>query len=226
MRQIHPPAPDIGAREIHPIIPPLGERQIHPTPPPIDHRLIFPEPDPALIREVLGTPAAPDHGIRNTSDATGTGPDGGEIRHRDIEHVPARGRIRHVLDGNINGLGRASGGHYVRSPNLRILTVQAVDRNGVIRARIAVRSHDGRWIAKRDESTLFPPHWTRRRVAQEIDLAYRHSHPIPHRRRPNLPSKEWIGRSSDGLTIKGRYLRPGDPTHGWSTAYPVQDARS
>ncbi len=146
--------------------------------------------------------------------------------------VRTPGRLDHVLHGNINGFGRASGGHYLRSRNIRLTRTIDVDTNGVVRAETAIRGPGGHWVDKLDfkgdlaVSTFFPRSWTQRRTMIEIDTAFKNSAPkfteneMPHHRPQPWP-QEWQGQASNGIAIRGRYNVPGDPGQGWSTAYPV-----
>lgn len=150
------------------------------------------------------------------------------ISDQDNLPLPVPGRHGHAIDGNINGLGRASGGHYLRSPTVRVLRTIDIAPNAVIKAEIAIRGPDGRWVVKVDHNddprtnTLFPRHWTRRRVSMEIDTAFRNSVPdFTKARAPNDPPEYWTGKASDGVVITGRYKEPGDPSQGWMSAYPV-----
>jgi hypothetical protein len=154
------------------------------------------------------------------------------IPARDYQPVPVAGRPGHALDGNINGFGRASGGHYLRSTNLRVVRTIDVAPNGVIRAEIAIRGPGGRWIPRVDrrgqaaQTTLFPSHWSRRRVLMEIDWAFKNSSaefPLgqPSGSQGTAAPEFWIGEASDGTLIRGRYIKPGVPSFGWDSAYPV-----
>jgi Bacterial EndoU nuclease len=75
--------------------------------------------------------------------------------------------MKHVLDGEVktrvNSAGeiihkRGVGGHYAKSPNVRVTEVIGeADKNGVVRAKIHVRDPEtGGWINKRGETDLFP----------------------------------------------------------------------
>lgn len=162
--------------------------------------------------------------------------DGVTIPESRYQRVPAPGRPGHAIDGNINGFGDASGGHYLRSPNIRITRTLDVAPNGVVQAESQLRGSGGRWVTKVDRkgdpavSTFFPRSWSRRKTALEIDTAFKNSVPklndaeLPHHK-PPPPPRYWQGRSSDGILIEGRYKAPGDPSQGWDSAYPVFERR-
>lgn len=132
-----------------------------------------------------------------------------------IAHI----NLAHIFDGdvrrNIRGGARGAGGHYLRSPNIRVVRIRnPADSHGVIKAYIEVRDHrTGRWIPKPTASSFFPETWSRRRVQMEIEGAWANSYPIEGNR--------WRGRSPSGLRIEGAYARPeGDAASAW----PVHEA--
>jgi Bacterial EndoU nuclease len=144
--------------------------------------------------------------------------------------------FEHVLDGEVkllkDGTLRATGGHYVRSPNVRVLEELAPpDVNGVTKARIAVRDPDtGRWVEKKgDKHTFVPRHWSERQTREEIEAAYRTSRQVE-----SDPNK-WEGTSPSGVPFMGYYPSPQSllksppttPTFFGSaaTAWPVYQGR-
>ncbi len=170
------------------------------------------------------------------SDAANPVADAITILDSKYQRVPAPGRPGHAIDGNINGFGRGSGGHYLRSPNIRITEVIDVAPNGVVQAKTHIRGPGGRWVTKVDDngnpavSTFFPRHWSRRQTVVGIDIAFKNSiadftdAALAHHR-PPPPPKFWVGEASDGVVVRGRYNVPGDPSQGWSTAYPLFERR-
>ena len=130
-------------------------------------------------------------------------------------------RYDHVLDGNINGIGNGSGGHYIRSDNVRVVKVlDSPDANGVIRAQTQIRDpQTGGWVDKPAPTTFYPEHWTRRQTVQEIDGAFQNSKPIPNKN-PNRPPEQWEGTSPSGVKIQGYYTKP---EGGAATAWPVYE---
>ena len=127
-------------------------------------------------------------------------------------------RYDHVLDGNINGIGNGSGGHYIRSDNVRVVEViDPPDANGVIRANTQIRDpQTGGWVDKPQATTFYPEHWTRRQTVQEIEGAFQNSKPIPGAL--GQPPRMWEGTSPSGVKIQGFYTRP---EGGAATAWPV-----
>ncbi|WP_189493960.1 EndoU domain-containing protein [Formosimonas limnophila] len=118
----------------------------------------------------------------------------------------------HIINGNINGAGNGSGGHYIRSPNIRVTEVTgAVDSNGVTKGYIQVRDpNTGGWANKTAETTFYPETWTQRQVQQEIQGAFLNSKPIG--------DGKWQGTAPSGVTIQGYYGRPNGTG---TTAWPV-----
>jgi len=125
----------------------------------------------------------------------------------------------HILDGEvkkktINGQTqkKAVGGHYSRSPNVRIKeTIGRPDANGVTRAKIQVRDPEtGRWVNKRATSSMYPDHWSKRQVQSEVTGAFENSRPIG--------GDKWQGTSPSGVKVQGYYKKPDGSA---ATAWPV-----
>lgn len=56
-------------------------------------------------------------------------------------------------------------------------------------------------------NTMFPADWSRERIIEEIDSAWK-------KQSPNLVDDKWTGKSKSGVTIEGyKYPKP--------TAYPL-----
>jgi filamentous hemagglutinin len=125
-------------------------------------------------------------------------------------------RYDHIMDGNINGAGHGSGGHYLRSSNTRVTEyTNPADANGVRTGYIQVRNpSNGGWVNKRAETSFFPENWSRRQTTQEIEGAFQNSSPV------TLPngSTGWQGTSPSGVPIRGFYSKPDG---GAATAWPV-----
>ncbi|UDL04773.1 RHS repeat-associated core domain-containing protein [Marinobacter sp. CA1] len=126
----------------------------------------------------------------------------------------------HILDGEVKPVlrkgsvvgQRAVGGHYIRSPNIRVTEVIGeADSSGVMKARIQVRdSATGAWVDKKAPSTFYPESWSRRQTETEIQEAFYNSRP--------LVDDMWEGVSPSGVTIRGYYQKPDGNA---STAWPV-----
>ncbi len=129
----------------------------------------------------------------------------------------------HILSGEVkrnrDGTSRAVGGHYRRSPNVRVLEETGVaDANGVTKGRIAIRGPDGQWVNKNAETTFFPDHWSRRKTEQEIASAFQNS----TRRTTPTGGSYWTGTTSSGVPVTGYYNPAGT---GASTAFPIYRTR-
>ncbi|MFQ1700245.1 RHS repeat-associated core domain-containing protein [Loktanella agnita] len=120
-------------------------------------------------------------------------------------------RYDHILDGNINGMGNGSGGHYSRSSNTRVREqINGPDRNGVSTGKIQVRDPaTGRWVDKNATTSFFPDHWSRRQTKQEIAGAFQNASPMP-----GNPSK-WQGTSPSGVPMEGYYSSTGGADAAW-----------
>ncbi|WP_240651692.1 type VI secretion system tip protein TssI/VgrG, partial [Serratia microhaemolytica] len=130
-------------------------------------------------------------------------------------------RLNHILYGEVktlkDGSKIASGGHYLRDPNIKIEKLTgAPDINGVSTGYISVRDPiTGLWVKKKAQTTFFPEHWSKRQTAQEIENAFKNSERIPN-------TETWSGKSSSGLEIQGFY---GKPDGTGATAWPVYSGR-
>ena len=123
-------------------------------------------------------------------------------------------RLNHIIDGEINRSGYGSGGHYVRSPNVRVMKwLGEADGQGVNIGNIMVRNPvNGRWVRKHSETTFYPAQWSKRRTQQEVTEAFQNSSPVPGSK------SRWQGTSLSGIEIRGYYTKPNG---GGSTAWPV-----
>ena len=130
----------------------------------------------------------------------------------------------HALDGELtkrwNDKTReydtvGTGGHYPRSENIRILERSAPDANGVTSGKIAVwDSATNSWAPKNAKThTFFPDRWSKRETQFKIEEAFDNSTQVSRR--------EWVGTTSDGVTITGYYVTDGVLGHGWTSAFPI-----
>jgi hypothetical protein len=120
--------------------------------------------------------------------------------------------IEHVIGGDFNARSRkVTGGHSLLNGDVRIVeVVSPPDVNGVYQAVVEIKRPDGQWVIKRNPSgsnTMFPEDWSRERIIDEIDSAWKNqsAHPNP---------KKWEGVSRSGVSIEG-YKGPK------ITAFPV-----
>ena len=140
---------------------------------------------------------------------------------------PATTRMDHAIDGHFNGFSLPTGGHYIRTPDIRVIDQKAPDQFGVTEGFQQRRDPtNGQWIDKvkpnglPQENSYFPQHWSKRQTELEINHAFRNSSPDP------LMSGFWIGRASDGVPMRGRYADPSTGiVGGWSSAYPLYNYR-
>lgn len=120
--------------------------------------------------------------------------------------------FKHILDGEINKRGKAVGGHYLGSDNIKVLRyVSDADKNGVIRAKIAILNENKQWVNKDATTSFFPKAWSKAKIKQEVRYSLGNA---------NKFSKEnlrWQGKSSGGISISGWYKYNGDV----ATAYPI-----
>lgn len=130
---------------------------------------------------------------------------------------------RHILSGEINAKGQATGFHYAGVDfvprTARVVKSSKPDSQGVVRAKIEIfEPKSGQWIAKKSESTLFPAHWTRGQLEKEVESAYQTA---TLNRRLDGTAWSWRGASLSGLVIQGVV----DEDGVLRTAYPIYDSK-
>jgi|GEM_PF-935814 hypothetical protein len=107
----------------------------------------------------------------------------------------------HIETGEINRHGEAVGFHHrpngIDPPGAKVLRItQLPDRNGVYRARVAIRDPaTGEWIDKRASSTFFPDAMSDDAVITAVLAAFHDG----RRRRDG----EFLGDSGHGFMIEG-----------------------
>ena len=77
--------------------------------------------------------------------------------------------------------------------------VSPPDVNGVYQAIIEIKQPDGRWVKKNNKTesnTMFPKDWSRGKIIDEIDSAWKNQIP-----QENI--KKWLGESKSGVVIEG-----------------------
>lgn len=116
------------------------------------------------------------------------------------------GKIKHILEGEVNKRGKAVGYHCENIPTKKGTIIEStrskVNDNGIYRAKVIV---DG--VPKVAKSTFFPTTMTPQQIIDAINEAYN--------TRVSTPTDEFIGTTSYGFKI-GMYL---DNDH-ITTAYP------
>ena len=117
-----------------------------------------------------------------------------------------------MIGGDFNARSRkVTGGHSLLNGDVRIVeVVSPPDVNGVYEAIVEIRQPNGKWAEKKSPSgsnTMFPKDWSREKIIEEIDSAWKNqtAHPNP---------KKWEGVSRSGVSIEG-YKGPK------ITAFPV-----
>lgn len=128
---------------------------------------------------------------------------------------------RHILTGEINGKGQATGFHYAGVDfvprSARVIKTGQPDSNGIVKAEIEIFDpKSGKWVAKKSGSTLFPNDWTRGQLEREVLAAYA-SATLTRPLDGNAWS--WRGRSPSGVMVQGVVDREGTV----QTAYPVRE---
>jgi Bacterial EndoU nuclease len=126
--------------------------------------------------------------------------------------------LQHILDGHLNGKGKAVGFHSrpdgIDPPNAK-MTEQIGLKNpqGVYKGKVEIRDPaTGNWVPKKKNSTFFPDHMT----PKEIEAAVRHAYADALRKGGVTPDGEFTGRSGFGFEITGVVRNNQIPT-----AYPV-----
>ena len=117
-----------------------------------------------------------------------------------------------MIGGDFNARSRkVTGGHSLLNGDVRIVeVVSPPDVNGVYVATVQIRQPNGTWAVKEDrnrKNTMFPQDWSREKIIDEIDSAWRNQKAHPN-------SKKWEGVSKSGVSIEG-YKEPK------ITAFPV-----
>ncbi len=109
--------------------------------------------------------------------------------------------IEHVIGGDFNARSRkVTGGHSLLNGDVRIVeVVSPPDVNGVYQAVVEIKRPDGRWEIKKNKAeanTMFPEDWSREKIIDEIDSAWKNQIP-----QENI--KKWRGESKSGVVIEG-----------------------
>lgn len=126
---------------------------------------------------------------------------------------------RHILSGQINAQGQATGFHYAGVDfvprTARVVKSGKPDSAGVVRARVEIFDpKSGQWVAKKSETTLFPGNWTRAELEKEVEAAYEAA---TLTRSLDGGSWAWRGPAPSGVTVQGVVDKDGTVR----TAYPL-----
>lgn len=103
--------------------------------------------------------------------------------------------LRHVMNGDVNKKGEATGFHYENFPysNGSVVkdTVTKPNAEGIYRAKVKVNG-----VPKRAVSTFFPKDWTAQQVIDAINEAYKY--------RSIVPGKKYLyyGKTSSGIKLQ------------------------
>lgn len=121
--------------------------------------------------------------------------------------------FNHILDGEINKRGKAVGGHYAKSKNLKVVRyIGDVDKNGVFRAKIAIwDKNNNKWVNKQATTSFFPKEWSSQKIKQQVKFSLNNANEF------NQSNLKWQGKSESGIDIHGWYKQNGDV----ATAYPI-----
>lgn len=114
----------------------------------------------------------------------------------------------HVLAGEINNAGRATGYHaeFAADGSARIKPGAQIQHNanGTYEAPVQVFDpKSGVWVDKKNISTFFPPDWSRARIEFEVTEAFK--------MRQMHGNTKWTGTSPSGIVIEG-YTSPSRTT--------------
>ncbi|MBF0354137.1 MAG: EndoU domain-containing protein [Alphaproteobacteria bacterium] len=128
---------------------------------------------------------------------------------------------RHILTGEINSQGQATGFHYAGVDfvprSARVVKAGQPDANGIVKAEVEIfEPKSGRWLAKKSGSTLFPADWTRNQLEKEVLAAYDNA---TLTRPLEGEAWSWRGRAPSGVLIQGVVDKDGDVR----TAYPIRE---
>ncbi|CAA6605733.1 exported hypothetical protein [Rhodospirillaceae bacterium LM-1] len=129
---------------------------------------------------------------------------------------------RHILSGQINAFGQATGFHYAGVDfvprSARVVKAGKPDSRGVVRAKVEIfNPKSGEWIAKKSDSTLFPSSWTRGQLEKEVEAAYQTAKLT---RMLDGGSWGWRSAAPSGIHIQGVVDMDGTVR----TAYPIREA--
>jgi hypothetical protein len=139
----------------------------------------------------LGTIKVVGKGLDAVSDA-------GKLPGEKSPHQEFR---EHMAGGDFNARSRkVTGGHSLLNDDVRIVkVVSPPDVNGVYQAVVEIKRPDGRWEIKKnkvDANTMFPQDWSREKIIDEIDSAWKNQIP-----QENI--KKWRSESKSGIVIEG-----------------------
>jgi hypothetical protein len=120
--------------------------------------------------------------------------------------------MQHVLSGEINAQGRATGYHaeFAADGAARITPGAAVtpNANGTYRAPVQVWDDSAKqWVDKAVQSTFFPPSWSEARITYEVTEAFR----------TGTPGTSFQAWTPSGLRIQFRW----DPKNQRTTFFPT-----
>ena len=122
--------------------------------------------------------------------------------------------IDHVIGGDFNARSRkVTGGHSLLNDDVRIVkVVSPPDANGVYQAIVEIKQPDGQWVIKKSKTganTMFPQDWSRAKIIDEIDSAWKN-------KKEHSNTNKWTGVSKSGVVIEG-YKTPK------LTAFPIYE---
>jgi filamentous hemagglutinin len=120
--------------------------------------------------------------------------------------------MAHVLTGEINDRGRATGHHAEIAANgeARIAPGATVTQNANGTYQAPVQIWDGakmEWVSKKSNSTFFPPSWSEARITYEVTEAFK----------KGTPSTNFLENAPSGIQIQFYW----DSKNQRTTFYPL-----
>ena len=121
-----------------------------------------------------------------------------------MQGVPDEANYQHIIYGEINGRGRAVGGHSLLGGDIRKASNSSITNysNGVYEMMIEVKDANGNWIPKSAPTTMYPVTWSEGRIKYEVSEAFNNWRKETQNLNTNVTGK-WSGVSPSGVTIEG-----------------------
>jgi hypothetical protein len=120
----------------------------------------------------------------------------------------------HVLEGEINSKGKATGYHAELAADgasrIKPGAEISYNANGTYEAPVQIWDADkGQWVDKARESTFFPPSWSQARTEYEVSEAFKQG----------TPGTKFVKTSPSGLDIQFYW----DSKNQRTTFHPLED---
>ncbi|URZ04281.1 EndoU domain-containing protein [Clostridium felsineum] len=105
------------------------------------------------------------------------------------------GALNHILEGQINGSGMATGYHYENFPNAKGEIIEETKSKpnefGIYKGKVKIGT-----VIKRAKSSFFPEDWSAQRVVDSINEAY------SNREFVKGTNNTFVGETKNGMQIK------------------------